>query len=516
MRNSLQTAFAIVAGVLLVGAAALGGAFMQPGVDSMDDAAGQYVERGEGQVALGAGIVVGAAAYYTYDNYIKNEPTTDSDALQKTDAEETEKEIYDQASIQDENSELTSTAYANYLNDTESIALMEGKNAYIRALENGSSESVARNRAREAVADYYAVKQQNVIAAWNISVTVTDSARTTANNTTGVNSSYIGFDGEYTQDSNNEEHEIGWGTGTETISLVNSTDETIQYALIDPNGTHLSGTTDYNFTAEKISLTTGYYEHTDSYGTMRVRGFGVEPPNDNFEYLQYLNLNNTADRWAEIEQQNDEVQSQLDTFVNNTYDSYQQGEINESELVDPYLGAREYDPETSDTWTLRTLSAMSIDAPQNLSNLGRMNVTADGTTYTGTLMSDGKPADGYAVGGTYNASNITGAQFVALDDGDTVELEGTFTLESVETADGEQLAENETVEYRDINYQTANTSEFKALQEDLDQLTAEINARQQEQRNAGGGGLLPDFGAGGAIPGVLLLAGAAVFVLGRN
>jgi len=502
MRPRFRSAFAVIAGVLLITTAALGGAMMQPGVDSVDDAAGQYVERGEGQVALGAGIVLGAAAYYTYDNYIKNSPNTNAEQLAKTDAIETKKEIYDQASIQAQNNDLTNTAYANYLNDTESIALMEGKNAYIRALENGSAESVARNGAIEAVSSYYAVKQKNLIASWNTSATVIDSAHSTAVNTTNVSEMFVKPIG----DSNT----VHGGVDNSTLTLVNS-------STVGVTRLHIKGT--YDTAGFHIDPTTGnktVNAYGGTTGDINLSQYIVKPPNDNYGELEVVNFNSYADRWQDIEQQNDDVQAQVDTFVNNTYSSYQQGDINTSDLVDPYLGAREYSPETSDTWTLRTLSAMGMDTPENLSNIGRMNVTASGTTYTGVLMSDGTPEGGYVVGETYNASNLTGAQFVATDDGDAVELEGSFTLDSARTTSGEEYAEGESVAYKDVNYQTANTSEFKALQEDLDRLTAEINARQQEQRNAGGGGILPDFGSGGAIPGALILVGAAAFLLTRN
>jgi hypothetical protein len=505
VKGRLQTAFAIVAGVLLVATAALGGAFMQPGVDSVDDAAGQYVERSEGAVALGAGIAIGAAAYYTYDNYIKNEPSVSAEKLKRTDAQETRVEIYDQATIQKQNNELTHTAYGNYLNDTQSIALMEGKNAYIRALENGSTESVARNRATEAVGDYYAVKQKNLLAAWDVSMSVYTSGRSVASNTTGVNTSFVGYDStSHCADCGGEFMLNSKKTVDTTLALTNGT--TVNTTGLGVTAEYAAVTNEHTFdpTTTGVDTAVSGYNYT-------LMGVRVKPPSSSFEKVQMVNFSDFGSGWSEIQAQNTEVQSQLDTFISNTYSSYQKGDINTSDLVDPYLGAREYSPETSDTWTLRTLSAMGIDAPQNLSNIGRMNVTTDGTTHTGVLMSDGTPSGGYVVGNSYDASNITGSQFVATDDGGAVNLDGSFTLDS---ADG--YAAGETVEYENVNYQTVNTSEFKALQEDLDQLSAEINAQQQQQRNAGGGGFLPDFGQGGSIPGLVLIAVAAALLITRD
>ncbi len=484
---------------MLVATLALGGAMMQPGVNSVDDATGEYVGSADGQVALaiGAGIALGAViGAVAHDRLSSGDVNTT--ALQKADALETKKAIYDQAALQKQNNENILTAYGNYLNDTESIALMEGKSAYIRALENGSAEAIARNAATEAVADYYATKQQNIIAAWNTSALLLKSSIHTAENTSGVSSNFV-----YAHmDSTDGAGYSGPTDANATLqhTLVNSSTRSVESIVHD----HGNGFTFHATFAKKSGS-----EHE----SFDVGDYYVKPPNDNYAELVVTNPDTFNSRWTAIEAQNDEVQVQLDSFINNTYSQYQQGEINTSDLVDPYLGAREYSPETSNTWTLRTLTSVGVAPPENLSSVGRMNVTAGSQTYSGVLMSDGVPANssGFTVGETYNASNITGAQFVALDDGGSHKLTGEFTLSSV---DGR--AAGETLEYRTINYQTADTQEFKALQEKLDKLTAEINAKQQQERNAGGGGLLPDFGQGGAIPGAVLLAAAAALLLTRN
>lgn len=487
MNDRLQTAFAALAGVLLVGAAAFGGV-AGPGTSPVGSA--------EAQPLAGCAVAqYGPVVVSDVTGLFCNEP--DTDTLEGIDAQETKKSIYDQASIQKQNNNFVNTAYSNYLNDTQSIALMEGKNAYIRALENGSAEAVARNHATEAVADYYATKQKNLISLWNTTITVLDSSFQTAKNTTGISNDYVYLLIKDGVGSINEATIQGFYTNK--AQLVNG--NTVDHRVVESK---------YDGSAVNTTITYPNGPSGDS-----VLGFRVRPPNDNYDTLNFLDPRDVTSRWNEIETQNDEVQSQLDAFVNNTYSSYQQGEINSSDLVDPYLGARDYDSKNSSSWTLRTLSSLGVAPPEDLSNVGRMNVSVGNVTYTGTLMSDGTPNGGYAVGGTYNASNITGAQFVALDDGGSHELTGEFTLESVTTADGEELAQNETVPYEDINYQTANTSEFEALQEDLDRLTAEINAKQQQERNAGGGGILPDFGSGSAIPGAVLIGGALVLLLNR-
>mgnify|MGYP000451120976 CR=1 FL=1 len=505
MKRLAQSVVAVAFGLLIVTASAIGGVMMtNPNVDSVEDASDQIVQRGEGQVLIAAGTAVAIAALgkAVYDHHKSD---VDTEKLQQTDALETKKEIYDQASIQRQNNRLLDTAYSNYLNDTQTIALMEGKSAYIRALENGSAESVAHNRAIDAVADYYSVKQRNLIAAWNTSLTVANSSWQTAKNTTGVNSDYVfvgpGSSATYDDVRVSPDH----FNATTSVTLTNSSTHTVpgvKFSKASYDGTMfmLSG---------KQSL------EAFTYWAM-----GVRAPDSNYDRVRFLDSTKYVDRWNQIESQNTDAQNQLDTFINNTYASYQQGDINASDLVDPYLGARDYSPENSSQfqdWSLRTLSALGLNSPENLSNIGRMTVLTGSASYDGILMSDGTPSGGFTVGQTYNASNLEGLQFVALADGGSKELSGEFTLESAETADGTTIQENKSVTYNNITYETANTSEFQALQDELDGLTAEINAKQQQQRNAGGGGLFPDFGFGGmSAPVGLIAAGAVVFLLGRS
>lgn len=526
MKRVVQTVGAVAVGALLVMATAMGGVMLtNPTVNSADGAADELVQRGEGQVALGAGILVGAAAVYTYDNYIKNSPDTTD--LAKADALETKKEIYDQVSIQNQNNQLTDTAYSNYLNDTETIALMEGKNAYIRALENGSAESVARNAAIQAVADYYATKQVNILSQFEVNAIVTNSSRFTAENTTGMNKTFIQMNRYASGDGNSDGHPIAnesLDVENTTATLVNSSSHEFTSVNITLEGEAVNSVSPER-TSKVISPThekswlVGTYSG-DSY-THNVTGFTVRPPDSNYDPINYYTVAETQRLWQQVEQQNNDVQAQLDTFINNTYSSYQQGDINTSDLVDPYLSAREYSAQNSSqfqTWGLRTLSSLGVNPPQNLSNIGRMTVVSGSVTYDGILMSDENPSGGFTVGQTYNASDLNGSQFVALEDGDLHKLQGTFTLESAETAQGDTIETNESIEYNSINYQTSNTSEFKALQEDLDALSAEINARQQTLRNSGGTGLLPGLGSvgTGGLIGIVVAAGGAAFVLGRD
>lgn len=506
LRGTARKCSAFLFGVLLVTSASLG-AGLGPGGQFVEPAAAQDDDEPiidtckVGPFTVAASSWVGQAAC----------DQANTEELAGADANETKKEIYRQASIQGQNNHVLLTSFENYLDDTSSIALMEGKNAYIRALNNGSNKTVALGAADDAIEEYYAVKQRNLISSWETNVELYTSAQKTGANTTGMTAKFVGPANE-----NLEYYETELADPwNESLTLLNGT--TVDYVAlngrIEQGGSSQSGTI--------IELTSG----ERSFDGEQYSAFAVEAANSSLENLEFWNFAQYESRWSEIGTQSTDVKAQIETFVNNTFDSYQQGDINSTELVDPYLGARDYSAENASqfqSWALRSLTALGLDSPDNLSSVGRMNVSANGSTYTGILMSDGNPDGGFTVGETYNATNLTGLQFVALDDGGTHELTGEFTLESATGADGTEYESGENITYTNITYETAGTEEFKALQDQLDNLSAEINARQQRLRNSGGGGgLFPGFdfslGGGLGVPTIALIAGGAgVLILSRN
>jgi hypothetical protein len=487
MRRAFRQPLAVAFALLVVTAGALGGAFVfNDDVTSLEGASDEYVQRGAA-FNPSDGLILGYASgvIETYQSFVgDNQPTDD---LEAADWQETHKNVYQAHITQNGNADSQLSILENYLNDTRSIALMQGKKAYVTALENGATEGEAEMSALDAVEGYYLTKQRNLISAWNMTMQTTWNGLNQAESA-GKNPSDLysvdGWDGS-----------LGLNVGNKSVELVDGSSATAK-GYWAPGASQI------------ISFEYDYAS------TVHVRS----PPNTQFSKRPIVDHNRWRSAWTQIETQNQEVQTQLSNFVTATYSNYQAGDLNASDFVDPYMGAREYSPETSNTWTLRTLSSMGVNPPENLSNIGRMNVTANGVTYTGVLMSDGTPAGGFMVGQTYNASQLGGPQWVALDSGGAQQLEGEFTLESATRADGPDYEANESVAYRNVTYETANLSEMRELNEDLNELQAQIDARQQRLRNSGGVGWLPDFGglSVGSVAPVVLIAGGALVLLGRN
>lgn len=429
-------------------------------------------------VFYGGAVVIGTAAFIFADT------EASEDDLNKADADETKTEIYTRMSTLAQDVDVINNSMSNYLQDTETIARLEAKNAYIRALNNDSSEAVARIAAKDAVDDYYAGRQRTLIASWNVTISSVGNANEVANNTTGIEeTSYPadtnGYDGfiRFTGDTGaNNKWTPEWDQ-TDGVTLANGTSHPVRSILI--NGTHWT-------------LEDGTISHPG--GTYFVKTLEVQPPPSLSDSIEIIDFNGDYyDRWSEIETKSTNVKSEIDSFVDATYDDYVQGEINNSDLIDPYLSARQYSPE-NDTYgfTLSSLAALGIKPPANLSSNVEMTVhdNTTGNNITGILMSDGLPqGDEFVVGTQYDADQLTGVQGVLRLNGQFSELTGDFTILSA-------VENNETVttvEYSNPSYNASNTTEFQNLMDELANLSAEIEATQQQLRSGGGGFQLPSL-----------------------
>jgi len=418
-----------------------------------------------------------------------------------TDAAQTELDIYQSAQNSKARSDNYQTTLDNYLSDTKTQARIIGKNAYIRALNNGSSKSAAKTEAKNAVSDYYAVKQTNLANEWTVQVEQYNYLSDVVSSETGVSSGFI-----YTQESalngGMDETRID-NTPSTTVSLVNGSTATvtgIEYTATD--GSNDAGLVTADPTTVPISK--------DQTLEGQLDGIAVTAPDSNYDDLTYMDLSAYTSRWATIQSQNTQVQNDMDTLAENTYSAYQQGEINSSDLVDPYVLANERSAgDNFDTWATSQLTLLGQNSPDNLESGGSFEVTtSDGTTYEGVLTSPENPASGqFEAGTTYKTSDIGGTQYVVASD-EIVKLSGTFTVGNITTSGGEQV-QNATIQK--TQYTTTNVTELKQLYEDLAYRRAEIEAR--EQALAGGGGFsLGGLGESGPVA-IVAVAGAALLLL---
>jgi hypothetical protein len=429
------------------------------------------------------------------------------------------------------------TAFNNSIQDSESIALMKGKAAYIRSLNNGSSQPAAANAADIAISDYYATQERNLLNDWNTRVETYRYIVETSAQTTGLSSHQVvtiadtpwSF-GDFNYSWNATNH-----GGTDTPGTA--------HTLLTPNSQSHAGNVNYRSdTHQDVSLLNGDKMRVESYRDFEVHdwkasdGFTKWNPTtpgsntDDFPKLSNVAISRKGSSHKDNEtnllmvsaynqtlhdlrNQSQSAQAQMDTFVTGTYSEYQQGEINNTDIQDPYVLNNQFSAGGEyQGWAVSQLTTLGLDTPNNLSTTGYMNVSIEGgNTQRGIIMSHENPESGsFEVGETYHAGNIGGLQYF-VGNGQTQELTGQFTLQDATTSDGKTV-KNVTIEKK--VYNTGNIDDLKTQYDQLQDEYAELEARQQNLRSSNGTPLLDS--SGGTV--VLVAGGVGVLLLlgGRN
>jgi hypothetical protein len=374
--------------------------------------------------------------------------TVDTDG---TDASQTKLDLYYAAQNQQSSAQNHRTTLDNYLSDTKTQARIIGKNAYIKALNQGDSKSAAKSKAKTAVDDYYAVKQVQLLNTWEAVANSHMYYVEVSQNESGIANDYAELDvtGDYPEDANPPD-----GTTQRTVTLTNGT--TTEVTTIDVSTGGYSAE-DAN-RAQWLGPTHGPIEYNNNGYSDTIRGLKMQGPTSDHSPLTYGTVTEYKTHWDEIESQSTSVQNDMDTLAENTYSAYQSGEINNSDLVDPYVLANQQSAgEDFQGWTAAQLTLLGTTSPENFDQIGSFNVTTgDGTQYEGVLFSQENPASGqFENGTTYNTSNIGGTQYVVTSDR-IVELDGEFTIDSISTQDG-QTVQNVTIQK--TTYETTNVTD---------------------------------------------------------
>lgn len=383
-----------------------------------------------------------------------------------TDAQQVRGDIYGDASTSATSADNSLTVLENYLNDTATSARIIGQNAYIRALNNGTSQAEARIAAQEAVQDYYATKQRNLISTWNTQVSQAEYLRSVAVSEEGLTNRTVRTLGvSYTRTPRYPTIE---SFGTTNHTLVNQ--ETVETRTWTAGMIQNYGTTRITLTSgpRQISSGSGYDQYT-------AGGIEVQRPDSSYSNVTTLRAQRYLDLWNDIEAQNNRVEDDMAVLVNNTYSQYQSNDINNSDLVDPYTLSRRSPGESYQSWASAQLTALDANSPEALESTGAFVVNiSGGPTREGILFVGDETT--ISAGETYNSSNLAGTEYV-VGVNDTHELTGTWTVENITTRTGESVP-NAT--YQDTTYQSENVSELIAQYETLAEERQEIEAREQE------------------------------------
>lgn len=425
--------------------------------------------------------------------------------VREAETEQDQIDLFSAALGQEARSTEYNALFGNYLQDTESVAWMKAEAAVARAWNNGSTQSQAKVAAREAIAEYYAVKQINLIQSWNTTTTAADYIRERSASESFAEHDVITWASENASYNIYGTHTIDGRTymllGNPGFSVMNGVDVTLvnnsQYMAnglgVETGGSN-QDTSVYVPGRFALSYSTAEgHEPGNFYQDMNGIYLMLRPPNSNYEPAIYTNYSIYRQAWNDIETKNTNLQNETDLFVDSIWSDLESGNINTTDVLSRTTTMFEYGVDSSNNRSyynvIGALSGMGLDTP-NLNGTGQMQITdhTDGTTYDGMLFARNAPNGTWEKGVRYDATEIPGPVFVGSVDGQTIPLEGEFTVNSIVDKSGN---DQETVQTINYNYKTANTSDLQAKYDQLLQLTQELQDRSE---SVGGGGSTDEGG----------------------
>ncbi|SFR85762.1 hypothetical protein SAMN05216559_0133 [Halomicrobium zhouii] len=432
--------------------------------------------------------------------------------MQQSDANQTKVDIYSAAVGQQADGEAYTATYDNYLNDTESVAWMKAETAIAQAYENGSTKSQAKVAARQAIADYYSVKAVNLIEQQNATLHQYGYLAEQAQQETNISADFVRYAGYNGYDNHDiYDSPVTTDPGTTQVTLPNGS--TYQA----PTMTVSSGNGD-----GKISIVdpaaARYSDQPDTHSGWWA--LQVQAPNSNYQDTHVYDFRDDHRRWNRIQSMNDQLQAEANNYVNATWQDFDSGQINSSDVISSHTAMFEYGVRGANESeglyrSTAALAMMGYDTP-NLNSSGTMTIEYRGVEYNGLVMARNAPNGTWSANTTYNTSNIDGPVFMLTTTGEKIDFgDGQeFTIRALKAKDGTTIQQTETTKYV---YKTANTTQMLEMQKQLIELRQEIEDREPDQGAGSGGGL--DFNLGdaellgaGAI-GVLALFGAVKLLM---
>lgn len=426
-----------------------------------------------------------------------------------SDANVTKQDITLAAEAQAAEFESTRTVYDNYLNDSRSAAWSKAEIAVSNAYANNSSKTEARAAAREAIKDYWSVKEQNLLSSWNTQVSSMWMLQKRAENesVTPVFRSISALP-DYSQS----------GQGPlRNVSRVNLTlSNGSQMSVMRYKTAGYYWETDYHNGAvfwaspKQITITATPWEHANTeyhWGGIREHQGLNTTSTDTTDSTRVVSTVWYHETLTEIDQTRE---SQINTsyeWIDGMWSALDNGSVSPSEITSRTTDLYRLSPDASGNASLyratAALSGLGLSTP-DMDGLGTMEVThaPNNTTDHGLILANQAPNGSWQAHTTYNASEIPGAEYLATTDGQQLKLEGEFRIGNITSTDGAHL-KNVTAE-RTV-YRTSNATEY------IQKMQRLVNQTQAAQRG-GGGQTGSGSGGGGSSP--VVVAGLGVLALG--
>lgn len=207
----------------------------------------------------------------------------------------------------------------------------------------------------------------------------------------------------------------------------------------------------------------------------------------------------------------DQLEDNFDGFAEQMYEAFEDGTVTPDEATPAtgYIDAT--DPSNAENhyiYKIATLSSMGFETP-DLNQTGTMTMAYDGSEYTGLLVSENTPEDGWVVGTEYNPADIDGREIFVTTDGNMIDIENgtSFTITSATDKDGNDI---DTVETDRTVEKTYNNDDYLELVDRINDMADEIEDREPEGTGVGPSGSGIAWWQGGLMALALL---AALYVL---
>lgn len=431
--------------------------------------------------------------------------------LEELHANATKTDIYNTGSQTKADSDQFLGVMGNYLQDSGTPAMAKAEAAAVAAIDANESRSAVEQAAVDAVEDYYARKQMNLVDQWNVAASTAWTMENTSDEA-GISDDFVRL--RLTSSKNTGTYEYPLqpiDSGTTSLTMVNGTSyQAVTLTLLAYD--HV------NNEQETSTITIHHGETAVGTSADFTTVDGVEVAAfDTFSSQMALHFPSYKSEWDALQSKESQVEANAEAYASSLYNATQNGTANVSDYVSGATLAQEYATNYNDTGFYAYLVGFSATqgmAIPDLENTSLMTIQTATDTYQGLLMSQEAPSSGvWEVGVTYHTADIGGKQFVATTDGQLVELEGEFSITSMEGPDGESINSTTSQEF---NYTVTNESpNYLELQEDLRALRTEIeNIEPLGGSGGGAGGFGFNLGTSGLV--VIAAGAAAVLLFGRN
>ncbi|MFP8954840.1 hypothetical protein ACLI4Z_18040 [Natrialbaceae archaeon A-arb3/5] len=349
----------------------------------------------------------------------------------------------------------------NHLTDTSTIASIEARNAVADSWEDGDSEAQAYQNSLEAIRDYYAVQQINLLESDAKSLIQFTNIADAAKQDDDLPRDYVGGAHPEATDLTTYDgtHWVNNSTGTGTAELVNGSEYEYETAQINFNADTAAS---FSVSTQARNLTTfdpNKWELQDD-GTVELHedhylhadgGYDVSDAEYSPENLKLrlaipnvgdvddgglpsetvYNHSETVTRWQDIEDQSGQVISSYDTgFVEALYHELDEGNLDPEDVRGAEGQVRFLSGDadvTDDRFRLATMQMlgmnnpdMSADSSMTVEYEGYTTVSYNGTDrdervpeysdhvddkFAGLMFSDSVPEDGFERNQTYTTNS---------------------------------------------------------------------------------------------------------------